>query len=257
MPTFVPVTTGMKLIIDIGNTRIKAALFEQKQLKHLFVFDSVESFLQSGIAERCEVTHAILGSVVNELEPVISAFKKHVDLLLFESNTPIPLKNLYKTAATLGSDRLAAAIGANAQEPNRDVLVVDAGTCIKYNFVNAQNEYLGGGISPGLRMRLKAMHTFTARLPLLDVDAAFENLIGSTTEESLFSGAELGALAEVEGFISQYSSRFNNLKVFLTGGDTEFFEKRLKNRIFADQNLILKGLNEVLDYNISRKEQKN
>lgn len=239
----------MNLIIDIGNTRIKAALFEKKTLKEFFVFQGTQEIFDSGILEKYSVQKCIIGTVVNEIEPFLEQLRKKIPVLLFNSETPVPLKNLYKSAGTLGSDRLAAAIAANALSPAQDLLVIDAGTCIKYNFVTAANEYIGGAISPGLQMRFKALHTFTSRLPLLKVDTDFEQLIGTTSGESILSGVELGAVAEVNGFIDQYRERFNNIKVFLTGGDADFFAKRLKKPIFADQFLILKGLNEILEYN--------
>lgn len=245
----------MKLIIDIGNTRVKVALFENKELRHFFVFDTTEALLESQIIEKYGIRSAILGSVVNEIADFIEQLRQRLELLLFDSQTAIPIKNLYKSAHTLGSDRLAAAIGANAICRDQDVLVVDAGTCIKYNYITSNNEYIGGGISPGLQMRFRAMNTFTSRLPLLQADESYKELIGTNSDESIRSGAQLGAVAEIDGIIEQYRSRFNNLKVFLTGGDTDFFAKRLKNRIFADPDLILKGLNEILDYNNIIKNQ--
>ncbi|MCW3084623.1 MAG: pantothenate kinase [Bacteroidetes bacterium] len=243
----------MKLIIDIGNTRIKAAIFQQKEQLHFFVFASTAELLGSGIIQKYGISHCIIGTVVNEIDDFIAALKSQTSVLLFSAQTPCPVKNEYKSAHTLGSDRLAAAVGGNFLEPNTDILVIDAGTCIKYNFVNARNQYIGGAISPGLNMRFKALHTFTARLPLLEADENFDRLIGTNSNESILSGVELGAVLEIEGFIDRYERDFNNLKVFLTGGDTVFFAKRLKKRIFADQFLLLKGLNEILDYNLSIK----
>jgi len=239
----------MQLVIDIGNTRVKAAVFEQKELRHFYVFASLTELLNAGLIAKRSIKRCIIGSVVNEIEPFVEELRKQIPVLLFDSNTPVPLKNLYKSAHTLGSDRLAAAIGGNAQAPGEDILVIDAGTCIKYNFVNAANEYLGGAISPGLQMRFKAMNFYTSRLPLLEVDESYSELIGTDSRESLLAGAQLGAVAEVDGFIERYRQRFNNIKVFLTGGDAEFFASRLKKPIFADQFLILKGLNEILQHN--------
>ncbi|MCW3104764.1 MAG: pantothenate kinase [Bacteroidetes bacterium] len=239
----------MQLVIDIGNTRVKAAVFEQKELCHFYVFASTTELLNADLISKHSLKRCIIGSVVNEIEPFVEELRKQIPVLLFDSKTPVPLKNLYKSAHTLGSDRLAAAIGGNAQAPGQDILVIDAGTCIKYNFVNAANEYLGGAISPGLQMRFKAMNFYTSRLPLLEVDENYAELIGTDSRESMLAGAQLGAVAEVEGFIDRYRQRFNNIKVFLTGGDAEFFASRLKKPIFADQFLILKGLNEILQHN--------
>lgn len=242
----------MQLVIDIGNTRVKAALFEGLELKHFFVYDSTTELLASGILEKYAVTNCILASVVNEIEPFLEMLRWKVKLLLFNADTLVPIKNLYKSAHTLGSDRLASAVGGNNFSPNSNVLVIDAGTCIKYNFITKNNEYLGGGISPGLQMRFKAMHTFTSRLPLLEVDEKEHILIGRDSNESIVSGAQNGAVAEVDGIINAYKLQYPDVKVILTGGDVNFFEKRLKNSIFADQNLILKGLNVILDYNLNR-----
>ena len=240
----------MNLIIDIGNTRIKAGLFLENELKHSFVFDSATDFFEADIFRKFLVKQCILASVVNEIEPFIIRLKEKVNVLVFSGETPTPIKNLYRSAHTLGSDRLAGAVGGNLVFPGKNVLVIDAGTCIKYNFVNANSEYIGGAISPGLQMRFKAMHTFTSRLPLLEVDENFQTLIGTNSSESILSGAQIGAIAEVDGCIALYKQQFPDINVVITGGDVNFFEKRLKNSIFADQNLILKGLNAILEYNI-------
>jgi type III pantothenate kinase len=242
----------MQLVIDIGNTRVKAALFEGSELQHFFVYDSTTELLATGILEKYPIKHCILASVVNDIEPFLEKLRWKVTVLLFNADTPTPIKNLYKTAHTLGSDRLAGAVGGNNFSPNSNVLVIDAGTCIKYNFITKNNEYLGGGISPGLQMRFKAVHTFTSRLPLLEVDEKFNTLIGKNSNDSILSGVQNGAVAEVDGIIEQYKVEYPDVKVVLTGGDVNFFEKRLKNSIFADQNLILKGLNKILDYNLNR-----
>lgn len=240
----------MKLIIDIGNTRVKAALFEQKELKSFFVFDTPNDLLSSDIFEKYFIKNSIVASVINETELFITQLKNKTEVLLFTGQTPVPLKNLYQSTHTLGSDRLAAAVGGNFLFPGKDILIIDAGTCIKYNFVNNKNEYIGGAISPGLQMRFKALHTLTARLPLLQTDENFNSLTGTNTNESLLSGVETGSVMEVQGFIDEYKKLYPDLKVILTGGDVNFFEKRLKKPIFADQFLILKGLNEILDYNV-------
>ena len=242
----------MQLVIDIGNTRVKAALFEGKELKQNFVFDSTKELIDSGIIEKNPIQNCILASVVNEIGDFISELKGRLNVFIFNADTPTPIKNLYKSAHSLGSDRLAGAVGGNFLYPDRNVLIIDAGTCIKYNFVTNNNQYLGGGISPGLQMRFKAMHTFTSRLPLLEVDEKMDALIGTDSNESIISGAQKGAVAEVDGIIEQYKQQYPDINVVLTGGDVKFFEKRLKNSIFADQNLILKGLNEILEYNLNR-----
>lgn len=243
----------MNLIVDIGNTRVKAAVFENSELKEFFVFGNTQELLQSSLFSTYKILNCIVGTVVNGLDAFIKVLETKTNVLLFTSETPTPLKNLYKTAHSLGSDRLAGAVGGNTLFPDKNVLVIDAGTCIKYNFVTSQNEYIGGAISEGLKMRFKAIHTFTSRLPLLDIDENSDIFIGTTSHESIISGVQNGAIAEVQGFIETYRKQYPDLNVVITGGDVNFFEKRLKKPIFADSFLILKGLNRILEYNINRK----
>ncbi len=240
----------MQLIIDIGNTRIKAGIFKQKELIHHMVFNTIEDFYSEQLIEKYNITNAIVCSVVKETDEFVNALSKQTHTILFKSDTPTPLTNQYQSKSTLGSDRMAAAIGGYSLFPNANVLVIDAGTCLKFNFTNQKNEYIGGAISPGLQMRFKALHHFTDCLPLVEVDEAYNQLIGTTTTESILSGVQLAMVNEAEGFIQQYQSNYDNLTVVLTGGDANFFEKRLKKPIFADPFILLKGLNEILYYNL-------
>src|ERR1019366_257765 len=233
----------MRLVIDIGNTRAKAALFEQNKLVHYFVFNNTDELLKANIIEQYKVKNCIVCSVIDGIESFIGKLKKQVVVLLYSIQTSTPLKNCYESPFTLGSDRLAASVAGNFLFPNKNVLVIDAGTCIKYNFINSNNEYIGGAISPGLQMRFKALHTFTNRLPLLEIDENFDTLIASNSNENILSGVELGAVAEVNSFMAQYKLLYPDINIILTGGDVNFFEKRLKKPIFADSYLILKGLN--------------
>jgi type III pantothenate kinase len=237
-------------VIDIGNTRVKAAVFQDDEIVCRESFDSQEALISSGIKDRYQITDSILGTVVDDYKK-IATWLESSNLFVFSSQTPVPLKNLYRSAHSLGSDRLAAAVGGWSLAPGTEILVIDAGTCIKYNFVNSSGEYLGGAISPGLKMRFRAMHTFTDRLPLLSADEKYNQLIGTTSAESIIAGAQDGAAHEIDGFISEYRNSWPGLKVFLTGGDTEFFAGRLKNPIFADQNLILRGLHRILVHNLN------
>lgn len=240
----------MNLIIDIGNTRIKAGLFEQNELKHFFVFETTETLLAADLFGKYFIKQCIVASVVDKMESFVNHLRENTQTLVFSGETSTPLINLYGSSHTLGSDRLAAAVGGNFLFPGKNVLVIDAGTCIKYNFITCNNEYLGGAISPGLQMRFKALNAFTSRLPLLDIDENFDTLIGTTTNESIFSGVEIGAIVEIKGIIEKYQQLYPDVNVVLTGGDANFFEKRLKSRIFTDSFLILKGLNSILEHNL-------
>jgi type III pantothenate kinase len=242
----------LNLIIDIGNTRVKAALFNGATLFESKVYDSVNAILSDN-SFISKAKRAIIGTVVKEQEDFYSALNALIPTLIFNSETKIPLINLYHSASTLGSDRLAASTGAYYLYPNANVLVIDAGTCIKYNFTNSKNEYLGGGISPGIQMKLKALQTFTSKLPLIEADFSYNELVGNNTQNSILSGVLSGSVAEIDGIISQYKLQFTDIICVLTGGDSEYLAKRLKNSIFAHQNLVLKGLNDILNYNSEHK----
>ena len=239
----------MNLTIDIGNTRIKSALFDGNDLRKSMIYDSFDQLLMdTNMLQNAK--NAIIGSVVEGLDVFYEKLNQKIPTLIFKSSTPIPITNLYQSAGTLGSDRLAVAIAGYYLYPNCDVLTIDAGTCIKYNFTNNQNEYLGGAISPGLQIRFKSLQHFTSKLPLVDPNFLFTDLIGTNTQSSILSGVLNGSVAEVDGFIDSYKLKYPKILVLLTGGDCEYFAKRLKNSIFARQNLVLKGLNNILNYNL-------
>ncbi|MEO7088420.1 MAG: type III pantothenate kinase [Bacteroidia bacterium] len=241
----------MQLVIDIGNTRIKVAFFQNNEVKNFFLVTSVDELINATWFTDTKIEYALISSVAQYPENLIEIIKQKTTLVIFSATTPVPLVNKYKTAHTLGSDRLAAAVGGNFIFPNTNLLVIDAGTCLKYNFVNAQNEFLGGGISPGLQMRFNALHNFTAKLPLQDFEKNIPPLVGTDTTSSILSGVQNGILAEVEGIIHQYKEQYPNLKTILTGGDGDFFAKQLKNSIFADPFLVQKGLNIILNHNFN------
>ena len=242
----------MNLIIDIGNTRVKAALFNGATLLESKVYGTVSAIL-SDTAFIFKAKRAIIGTVVKEQEDFSSALNALIPTIIFNSETKTPLKNLYQSASTLGSDRLAASVGAYFLYPNTNVLVIDAGTCVKYNFTNSKNQYLGGGISPGIQMKFKALQTFTSKLPLIETDFSYHELIGINTQNSILSGVLNGTIAEIDGIIDQYRLQFTDTICVLTGGDSEYLAKRLKNSIFAHQNLVLKGLNDILNFNSEHK----
>jgi len=239
----------LNLAIDIGNTRIKSALFNQNGLIDIIHHPNTDDILNN-TDRLAQCQHIVIGSVVDGHESFYQNLNALKPTLLFTSTTKIPLRNLYQSSATLGSDRLSASIGAYYLCPNTNMLVVDIGTCIKYNFTDSQNNYLGGGISPGIKLRFKALNQFTSKLPLVESDFTFNTLIGTNTQNSILSGVLTGAVAEVDGIITKYKEQYPNLICVLTGGDCEYFAKQLKNSIFVSPNLVLKGLNDILNYNL-------
>ncbi len=235
----------MNLIIDAGNTRVKMAIFSKGKMLHFLSLDTLNVKKIQEFIKDFKIESAILSSVATEDQSIISFLKEHFFLVCLSGKTPLPITNAYQSPETLGSDRIACAVGAHGLFPGRDVLSIDAGTCIKYDMVTAKGVYLGGAISPGLLMRISSMHNFTARLPLLPL-AMPDRFIGNTTESSMLSGAVYGAITEVDGCIKRYRETYKQLKVVLSGGDMAYFENSLKSRIFAAPNLVMQGLNLIL-----------
>ncbi len=238
----------MKLVIDIGNTSTGLSLFEGKDLFatstiNECIFKSVQDFVANK-----DVSAAIISSV-KEINPEIVRILDHYKALIFSQNLSVPIKNKYKTPDTLGMDRLAAVVGAYFLYPRKDIVIVDAGTCLTIDFLNSEGEYIGGKISPGIEMRYKALHTFTDKLPLVSKEKD-SPVIGNDTISSILSGVQRGVLAEVRSIISEYRLKKPNAIAVITGGDCFFFEKELKNSIFANRNLVMIGLNEILDFNV-------
>lgn len=240
----------MNLIIDAGNTQLKMAIFEQNECLQHMSFNSLAQCLATNILHNYPISNAIVSTVVGNANELMEQLKAvNINACLFSNTLTLPIANHYQSATTLGSDRLAAAVGGYSHYPNSNVLTIDAGTCIKYNFTNDNNAYLGGAISPGIRLRYQSMHDYTAKLPLLSLNNNYATLIGTTTETSITTGVQLGAIAEIDGFINYYTAQYPQLKVLLTGGDSSYFEKHLKSKIFADELLLVKGLNYILNLN--------
>jgi type III pantothenate kinase len=238
----------MVLIIDIGNTRTKTGIFSGSNLKKIVRPDIRSTSRFRDFLSKNKIERIFVGTVKNQIPS--SVLKNGIaPVELFSHKTRVPIKNKYKTAFTLGSDRLAAAVGGWKMFPGFPVLVIDAGTCLKFNFVSVKGEYLGGSIAPGLEMRYKALHNFTDRLPLINSKTTKTPLLGNSTELSIRSGVENGMIAETKGLIGDYLEKYPKLKIVVTGGDGEFFVRHLKMPIFADPNLVLKGLNEILLFN--------
>jgi type III pantothenate kinase len=244
----------MNLAIDIGNTRTKIAVFQGGELVRKEVWEALELAALKSLAYNQNVEKIILSSVSQMSGEAEGFLKKNFFYLELTTQTPLPIAIRYQTTHTLGKDRIAAAVGAFHLFPGENCLVIDAGTCITMDVLNAAGEFLGGNISPGVEMRLKAMHHFTARLPLVSQGDELAPRLGDSTENAIRNGGELGALLEVEGFIGWCRKEFRPLRVILTGGDADFFAKNTKTKIFAHQNLVLLGLNKILQHNAELSE---
>lgn len=238
----------MNIAIDIGNSRIKVAQFKNQQLLNVF-FYSKDNIINE--LEKLTFKYGIISNVGNnKLEQKLLTTFPNLVLMSHELNFPIIIK--YKSAISLGHDRIANVVGAYNTFPNRNNLVIDVGTCITYDFINKSNEYLGGGISPGFNLRMKALSSFTENLPRVNFKIKTTPLIGTNTEESMESGVINGTINEIIQNISDYEQLHPEINVILTGGDTTLIKSiasTKKNSIFADENLTLKGLNTVLIYN--------
>lgn len=238
----------MNLVIDFGNSRMKIGLFEVHQMIEKASFTDEEElfhFLDSHASDAC-----LISTVRKENQRLLSRVNSRQAPIMLTSATPLPITNRYATPHTLGVDRIAAACGAMQVLPHQPRLVIDAGTCFNYEFVDEENCYHGGAISPGLRMRLDAMHKFTARLPLVELDGTYP-LIGNSTETCMRSGVVNGAINEMNGFIDAYKILYPTLGVILCGGDALRFENQLKHPIFVAPDLVLTGLNRILLHNVS------
>lgn len=241
----------MILTIDVGNTNIKVAVFKEVNLVEKFVFQKKEfkNNFQNILKKYPNCAIAALSSVGKLDNSEILWLKSQFNLLEISHNSVFPFQNLYGSPITLGIDRMVLAAGAVLLYPNQNVLIIDAGTCVTYDFITAKNEYLGGAISPGLRLRYESLHNFTAKLPLLEKKYP-NNFIGNTTDEAIHSGVVNGLCHEIEGFISQYSVKNEQFTIILTGGDTNFLANRLKSIIFADENFLLKSLQQLYTYSL-------
>lgn len=240
----------MNLIIDQGNSSAKVALFKDGEMVNLSIYEIFDQSAVEEILRENKISKAIYSSVIEDDDQWIDYLKGRFDnFVLLDEYVSLPIRIAYKTPNTLGKDRLAAVVGANYLQPDKDLLVIDAGTAITYELVEASGLYLGGNISPGMTMRFKALNHYTGKLPLVKEEEHID-LLGDSTASAIQAGVVNGIVYEMEGYINELRLKYPNLLVFLTGGHTFYFERRLKNRIFADINLVLIGLNRILEYNV-------
>lgn len=239
----------MNLCLDIGNTQIKMGYYkEQGPLQALVVAPAWEELAMEQRLEEWGIQRVIISSVKATDKGLMAFLKEKVDAVYSLSTAlKLPIVIDYATPTTLGNDRLAVAVAAASLYPHQNALVVDAGTCITYDFVTAAGHYLGGSILPGIEMRFRAMHEFTAKLPQVN-RASLTSFIGNSTKTSLQTGVLYGVLHELEGFAAQYRQEFGPIVVLVTGGSLPHFDSQFKSKIFAQPNLVLDGLNAILHY---------
>lgn len=241
------------LVVDVGNSFVKTAVFSDDKLIYNHTSPTVSTDFIANLINNQKIDNLIVSSVKSEVGFDVEEIAAEVNYIKFSWATKSPIKNKYQTPTTLGLDRLAGVIAATNIYPKKAVLVIDAGTCTTYDEVSATAEYHGGSISPGIKMRFDAMHHFTAKLPLVNFDFDFKSGFGESTENAIKSGATNGSIYEADGFINQFLNNNPAGKIILTGGDSSFFDTKFKNRIFAnlilhEPNLVLIGLNTVVNY---------
>lgn len=242
----------MNLCIDQGNSSTKAGVFNQDTLLDTFVFEQFGKRELQSVLTKFSIRACIISSVIADNKELILELSDKIPVLIeLTHETKLPIKNNYLTPETLGKDRLAAVAGAAYLKPDSDILVIDAGTAITYDFIDSGQCYSGGNIAPGLNLRLRALHEFTQKLP--KVAAKIETpLLGNTTESAILSGALYGIVFEIDGYMDALKIKYPQLSTFLTGGSTFYFDTKLKNAIFAERNLVLIGLNRILQYNVQK-----
>lgn len=240
----------MNLVVDIGNTSIKAAVFDDQHLIWQTKTEPHEFLkkLQLIIKKFPDIDNLLYSYSGQLNSDILKFFKEHFKVVKFDQNIPLAFNNLYETPQTLGLDRIALIAAAHNLYPNKNVLVIDAGTCITYDLMTEDQNYIGGNISPGLEMRFKALKQFTAKLPKLKLEQPKTFPLGRNTKDAILNGVTQGVIFEIDQNIERYSADYKDLTVILTGGDQQYLSTQLKNSIFADSNFQLVGLNAILEF---------
>ena len=240
----------VRFVIDEGNSFVKIAAYKGDEWLFFAQKENLSDDFLAQCVQSCSDRKpaAIFISTRKKEAQKQEQLSHFFELMPLTHSTPVPVNNLYETPDTLGFDRLAAIVGASALFEKRNVLVIDAGTCITYDFIDAQKNYHGGGIMPGLEMKLHALHTFTGNLPLVTLDTA-KKLCGRNTEEAILAGTVNVTLLGLDALIAHFKEQFTNLKTVICGGNTKILQDTLKNNTFAEQKLVLYGLKQILDFN--------
>ncbi|GBU06673.1 type III pantothenate kinase [Bacteroidales bacterium] len=239
----------MQIIIDQGNSSTKLAIFDKGVLLNSFVYKRLDLDMAASLLAQYTPDYGILCSVADFDLGVLAFLKAELkEFCVLDEYTPLPILNKYCTPQSLGKDRLAALVGASVQAQGQALLVIDMGTAITIDFLDCDRTYFGGNISPGLRLRFEVLHKETRHLPLITAEGILPDM-GFDSHTAIRSGVIRGIIFEIEGYIESFKQKYPQLLVFLTGGDSIYFERKIKYTIFADQNLVIKGLNTILKNN--------
>jgi type III pantothenate kinase len=236
------------LCFDFGNTRLKCAVFNAQQMEELLVLENDHPDTGRSLLEKYAPQKVILSSVINHDPGFEAAISEGVHYHKLGHTSQLPFTIPVGKPETVGADRLALCAAATFFHPQKNNLIIALGSCITYNFINQQHQFMGGGISPGMELRLKSLNQFTAKLPLVNPEPVVP-LIGYDTKTNILSGTILGMANEIDGMVAAYSAKFGNFNAVLTGGDSSYFAPHLKSKIFADPNFIYKGLYAICEYN--------
>jgi type III pantothenate kinase len=241
----------LNLILDIGTSYIKTAIFSNSEIIFRESLPELSPEYIATISDNYpEISHSVISSVRKRDSALLEYLNKSFRIVIeLSEKTPVPIKNLYKTPATLGYDRLAAVVGAITMFPENNILVIDIGSAVTIDFINRNNEYHGGNISPGMMMRYRALHEFTSNLPL-EYPHDNQEFYGPDTSNAIISGVQNGLIFELEGYIQRFSEKEKDLKVIFTGGDGQFFAEKINFKVIIDPDLTLKGLNRILEFNL-------
>lgn len=238
------------ICFDFGNTRLKCAIFQEEDfLKEITLIDSEINTIQA-ILDQYKPTHSILSSVIKHNPEIEIVLAKHTIFHLLNHQTKLPINTPVSKPETIGADRLALAVAATTLFPKQHNLIIGLGTCITYNFVNKYYNFIGGSISLGINMRFKALHSFTDKLPQIQMEENYP-LLGYDTKTNILSGVLFGIIKEINGIIQEYHNKYHNLNIILSGGDALFLAPQLESKIFADPYFIYKGLYAINKYNSS------
>ena len=241
---------AVNLIIEQGNTLTKVAVYEDGCMLSSSMHKHLDTVFLDSLFKIYPLKRGIMSTVIDTDEEMVAYLRSRLEsFIILDETVSLPIEIGYETPSTLGKDRLAAVMGAYDQRPGQDILIIDAGTAITYELLESSGKYLGGNISPGMTTRFRALHQFTKKLPLLSEDEEIP-FIGTSTEKAIQAGVVNGIVYEMDGYIDALKVKYSDLFVFLTGGHSFYFERRLKNSIFVDINLVFGGLNRILEYNV-------